>query len=145
MNANLGPWFVAGAAFVISLGAIVVSSLALAKVSSQATYVDSSEVIYSCTASNGEYDCVFTNASKATVATCIVGTITTKGQKAPKLDGTPICSGPLHPSETRSAQGKWMGGFAKDLCNSKGVLNTETLDWDKCDFRTDTFTAPSPR
>lgn len=103
-----------------------------------ARFVASKDLLTSCVAVDAEARCSFTNATDATVATCVQSKVAQKKASGVAISSHPICSGPLAPFETKNISAHWIGGFARDICNRK-IGDTEVLDWDQCEFTTSAY------
>jgi hypothetical protein len=96
-------------------------------------WVPTAQVSNNCITDRTTVTCTFTNLSETAVSTCTRGRLVQKGAPGVKLESLIMCTGKLHPAESRVVTGSWLGGFADDICFKQNEFG-KSLDWSKCEF-----------
>lgn len=115
----------------------------LQRAAAKSTWVASDDLTHNCHANDSGVTCTVTNLHPEAVTTCLRGKLAQKKASGATLNSLVICTGWLGPRDTRTVSAPWVGGFAKDLCNSTDRWGNQVLDWEACNFTTEPAQAPS--
>ncbi|HTA88566.1 MAG TPA: DUF4339 domain-containing protein [Polyangiaceae bacterium] len=107
-------------------------------------WVPAAQVSSNCITDRTTVTCTFTNLSETAVSTCLRGRLVQKGAPGVKLESLIMCTGKLHPAESRVVTGSWLGGFADDICFKQNDFG-KILDWSKCEFDYEPVDLPTLR
>ena len=112
--------------------------------SSRGELVDAKELVPNCVGENFMASCTLTNLSNRPVATCIRSRLSQKRASGVELKSQVLCSGRIGPLETKTISGPWIGGAARDICNSTDRFGNEVLDWQACNFTNEAVDPAKP-